>query len=69
VEGILIFGLRRADGGAVEEGENRFGPRPETLPGAVDRLVESGCLVRSRGRLRIPERHWFVSNEVLRRLA
>ncbi len=66
---FLIFGLRLADGVSVEEGEKRFGPRPETLPGAVDRLVESGCLVRSRGRLRIPERHWFVSNEVLRRLA
>ncbi len=66
---FLIFGLRLADGVSVAEGEKRYGPRPETLPGAVDRLVESGCLLRSRGRLRIPERLWFVSNEVLRRLA
>lgn len=66
---FLIFGLRLADGVSVEEGEKRYGPRPEALPGAVDRLVESGCLVKSRGRLRMPERHWFVSNEVLRRLA
>lgn len=66
---FLIFGLRLAGGVSVAEGENRFGPRPENLPGAVDRLVESGCLVRNRGRLSMPERHWFVSNEVLARLA
>jgi len=66
---FLIFGLRLDEGVSIEEGEKRYGPRPETLPGAVDHLVESGCLVMSRGRLRMPERHWFVSNEVLRRLA
>jgi oxygen-independent coproporphyrinogen-3 oxidase len=46
---FLIFGLRTEDGVSVEEGEKRYGPRPETLPGAVDRLVESGCLVRTGG--------------------
>lgn len=66
---FLIFGLRLADGVSLEEGEKRYGPPPETLRGAVDRLVESGCLVENRGRLRMPERHWFVSNEALRRLA
>ena len=66
---FLIFGLRQAEGVSVEEGEKRYGPRPKEMPGAVDRLVESGCLVRIRDRLRMPERHWFVSNEVLQRLA
>ncbi len=65
----LIFGLRLAEGVSVEEGEKRYGPQPEGLPGAVDRLVETGCLIRNRDRLRIPERYWFVSNEVLRQLA
>jgi len=66
---FLIFGLRLAEGVSLDEGEKRYGPRPEGLPGAVERLVESGCLVRDRGRLRMPAAYWFVSNEVLRRLA
>ncbi len=66
---FLIFGLRLAEGVSLDEGEKRYGPRPEELPGALDRLVESGGLVRSRDRIRLPEKHWFVSNEVLRRLA
>ncbi len=66
---FLIFGLRLAEGVSIEEGEKRYGPLPKEMPGAVDRLVESGCLVRNRDRLRMPERHWFVSNEVLQRLA
>jgi oxygen-independent coproporphyrinogen-3 oxidase len=65
----LIFGLRLAEGVSLGEGEKRYGPLPDELPGAVDRLVESGRLVRSRDRLRLPEEHWFVSNEVLRHLA
>ncbi len=66
---FLIFGLRLAEGISVGEGEKRYGPRPEEMPGAVDRLVGAGCLVRDRDRLRMPEAYWFVSNEVLRRLA
>jgi len=37
--------------------------------GAVEKLVESGVLLREGDRLRLPERHWFVSNEALQRLA
>jgi coproporphyrinogen III oxidase-like Fe-S oxidoreductase len=66
---FLILGLRQEEGISVEEGERRYGPRPDGLPEAVDRLVGSGGLVRNRDRLRMPRRHWFVSNEVLRRLA
>lgn len=66
---FLIFGLRLAEGVSLEEGEKRNGPLPDGPAGAVERLVDSGCLVRDRGRLRIPEAYWFVSNEVLRKLA
>ncbi|MEW6719733.1 MAG: radical SAM family heme chaperone HemW [Thermodesulfobacteriota bacterium] len=66
---FLIFGLRVSEGVSPEEGEKRHGPLPERLSGAVERLVASGGLVRDRGRLRIPEAYWFVSNEVLRKLA
>jgi oxygen-independent coproporphyrinogen-3 oxidase len=65
---LLIFGLRLAEGVSVTEGEKRYGPPPEELRGAVERLVASGYLLREADRLRMPERHWFVSNEILRRL-
>ena len=68
-EEFLIFGLRTAEGVLLEEGEMMYGPRPEKLTGAVDRLVDSGYLVRNRGALRMPEKYWFVSNELLLRLA
>jgi hypothetical protein len=32
-------------------------------------LIGSGVLLREGDRLRLPERHWFVSNEALQRLA
>ena len=66
---FLIFGLRLAEGVSLAEGENKYGPPPEELREAVERLVASGPLLRERGRLRLPESYWFVSNEVLRRLA
>jgi len=64
----LVFGLRLADGVSLREGEKRYGPPPAELRRAVDRLIGSGCLAGDRDRLRMPEKHWFVSNEVLRRL-
>jgi coproporphyrinogen III oxidase-like Fe-S oxidoreductase len=36
---------------------------------AVEKLLGSGLLLREGDRLRLPERHWFISNEVLQRLA
>jgi len=66
---FLIFGLRLEEGVSMAEGEKRYGPPPQELGGAVDRLVGSGCLARDRDRLRVPQAYWFVSNEVLRRLA
>jgi oxygen-independent coproporphyrinogen-3 oxidase len=66
---FLIFGLRLAEGVSVAEGEKRYGPPPVELRGAVERLVASGYLLREADRLRMPERHWFVSNEIVGRFA
>jgi len=65
----LIFGLRTAEGVSLESIEERNGPPPEEVREAVDKLVGDGCLLREGNRLRLPERYWFVSNEVLQRLA
>jgi oxygen-independent coproporphyrinogen-3 oxidase len=66
---FLLFGLRLAEGVSLAEGEKRYGPPPVELREAVVRLSDSGSLLRQGDRLRLPERFWFVSNEVLRRLA
>ena len=65
---FLIFGLRLAEGVSLAEGEKRYGPPPDELREAVEELAVSGSLLREGDRLRLPERYWFVSNEVLRRL-
>ena len=65
----LIFGLRTAEGVSPSSIENRNGPPPEPVRGAVEKLVESSVLLREGDRLRLPERYWFVSNEALQRLA
>jgi oxygen-independent coproporphyrinogen-3 oxidase len=66
---FLIFGLRLAEGVSIPEGEKRYGPPPSVLRGAVERLVATGYLLPEADRLRMPERHWFVSNEILGRFA
>ena len=65
----LIFGLRMEEGVSPSSIEKRNGPPPEPVRGAVEKLIGSGVLLREGDRLRLPERHWFVSNEVLARLA
>jgi len=65
----LLFGLRMEEGVSPLSIEERNGPPPEPVRGAVEKLVGSGLLLREGDRLRLPERHWFVSNEVLQRLA
>ncbi|MFZ2224656.1 MAG: radical SAM family heme chaperone HemW [Candidatus Deferrimicrobium sp.] len=65
----LIFGLRMAEGVSPSSIEKRNGPPPEPVRGAVEKLVGSGVLLREGDRLRLPVRHWFVSNEALQRLA
>ena len=65
----LIFGLRMEEGVSPSSIEKRNGPPPEPVRGAVEKLIGSGVLLREGDRLRLPERHWFVSNEVLQRLA
>ena len=64
---FLILGLRRECGVSLAEGENRYGPLPDGVREALERLTVSGGLVRDGGRVRIPGPLWFVSNEVLRR--
>jgi hypothetical protein len=58
-----------AEGVSPSSIEKRNGPPPEPVRGAVEKLIGSGVLLREGDRLRLPERHWFVSNEVLQRLA
>jgi oxygen-independent coproporphyrinogen-3 oxidase len=65
----LIFGLRMSEGVAPSSIEKKNGPPPDDVREAVENLIVSGLLLREEDRLRLPERHWFVSNEVLQRLA
>jgi len=65
----LIFGVRMEEGVSPLSIEERNGPPPEQVRGAVETLVGSGLLLREGDRLRLPERYWFVSSEVLQRLA
>jgi len=42
------------------------GPAPESLSPAAERLLLEGALVRlPGGRLRIPESHFFVSDDII----
>jgi oxygen-independent coproporphyrinogen-3 oxidase len=66
---FLIFGLRLAEGVSLAEGEKKYGPPPDEVREAVENLIGSGSLLREGDRLRLPDRYWFVSNEVLQRLA
>lgn len=65
----LIFGLRMTEGIDLREIEQRIGAPPKALGGAVDALVASGMLQSEGDRLRLPDRLFFVSNEVFARLA
>jgi len=65
----LIFGLRTAEGVSPPSIEQKNGPPPDDVREAVEILIGSGLLLREGDRLRLPERHWFVSNEALQRLA
>ena len=65
----LIFGLRTAEGVSLSRIGERNGPAPVRLREALERRIASGMLLREGDRLRLPERYWFVSNEVLAPLA
>ena len=65
----LIFGLRMSEGVSPPSIEKRNGPPPDKAREAVEKLIGSGLLLREGNRLRLPDRYWFVSNEVLQRLA
>lgn len=65
----LIFGLRMSEGVSPASIEKRNGPPPGPVREAVEKLIGSDVLSRSENRLQLPERYWFISNEVLQRLA
>ncbi len=65
----LIFGLRMSEGVSPASIEKKDGPPPEPVREAMEKLIGSGLLLQSEDRLQLPERYWFVSNEVLQRLA
>src|SRR5659263_339896 len=53
----LIFGLRMSEGVSLSSIEERNGPPPEPVRGAMESLIGSGLLLREGDRLRLPERH------------
>lgn len=65
----LIFGLRMAEGIDLPAIAGEIGALPAPLADTVEQLVSDGLLLREGGRLRLPSRLWFVSNEVFARLA
>lgn len=65
----LIFGLRMAEGIDLHSIAEEIGALPASLADTVDRLVSDGLLLREEGRLRLPSRLLFVSNEIFVRLA
>jgi len=66
---FLLLGLRRDNGVDLAEGERRYGPPSAGVRQAVEAQIASGGLIAEGARLRMPARFWFVSNEVLQRLA
>ncbi len=65
----LLFGLRTSEGVSPASIEKKNDPPPEEVREAVETLIGSGLLLREGDRLRLPERYWFISNEVFARLA
>jgi len=61
----LIAGLRMLEGVDLAEMENVYGPPPEAVRRAVESLLCTGKLKEDGGRIRLPEKLLFVSNEVL----
>lgn len=66
----LIFGLRMTEGVDLGELEAISGtPLPGPLRETINGLVDGGRLLRDGDRIRLPGELFFVSNEVLQRLA
>ena len=58
----LMLGLRTSNGVDAEF------LQANSMPGQIDLLVQEGALVRQGRRYRIPEDHFFVSDEIIRQL-
>lgn len=65
----LIFGLRMEEGIDLHAIEGTIGPLPAPLADTVAQLILAGLLLREGSRLRLPDRLYFVSNEIFARLA
>jgi len=65
----LIFGLRMTEGVDLRAIEEKIGAPSPPLVDIVDRLIADGLLLHAGGRLRLPSRLLFVSNEIFSRLA
>lgn len=62
----VVLGLRLAEGVPIERIERRvFGTRDGTLPEDYSRWRQEGLLQETGGRLRLTERGFLVSNEIL----
>ena len=58
----LMLGLRTSNGVDAEF------LQANSMPGQIDLLVQEGALLRQGRRYRIPEDHFFVSDEIIRQL-
>ncbi len=65
----LIFGLRMTDGVDLVEIEEKIGAPPEPLRSIMSELVGAGKLLKEGEQIRLSAELFFVSNEVLQRLA
>jgi oxygen-independent coproporphyrinogen-3 oxidase len=65
----LIFGLRMTDGVDLKGVEERIGAPPEPLRSIMSELVGAGKLLKEGEQIRLSAELFFVSNEVLQRLA
>lgn len=58
----IMLGLRTAQGVEAATLEEN------SMPGSIDALLQAGALVKLNGRYRIPEDHFFTSDEIIRQL-
>jgi len=63
-----ITGLRLIEGISPVEMERMFGKIPSLLSRSLEDLLERGFLVEEAGKIRIPEKLLFTSNEILAKL-
>jgi len=63
-----ITGLRLIEGISPGDMEKKFGKMPSLLSRSLEDLLEGGLLTKGEGKIRIPEKLLFISNEILAKL-